>query len=253
MQQSHPFLPNRPPVPIAHRGGTDSAAENTLAAFQGAIEQGYCYIETDVHCTSDGVLVAFHDDRLDRLTTSKGRIAELTWSEIADVRLDGGETIPRFDDVLGSFPDVKINIDPKSDGAVAPLIRTLRTGNVLDRVCIGSFSDRRLGRIHDEFGERVCLSAGPREILALRLAAWGLGRRRPRARCAQVPPSQLGIPIVDQRFVDHCHDVGLQVHVWTINDESEMVRLLELGVDAIMTDTTERLLSVMDAHGGTAA
>lgn len=250
MQPSHPFLPDRPPIPIAHRGGTEHAPENTLRAFQDAVDRGYRYIETDVHCTADGVLVAFHDDRLDRVAGCDGRIRDLTWSEVASLRLPDGDHIPSFDEVVTGFPAVRINVDPKSDAAVAPLVRTLGTGNLLERVCVGSFSDRRLGHIHDVFGEAVCLSAGPRETLALRLSSWGIGRRRPRARCAQVPTSQFGIPLVDTRFIDYCHELGVQVHVWTINDPAEMERLLDLGVDAIMTDAAAQLLEVMDRWSG---
>lgn len=215
-----------------------------MPAFQNAIDLGFRYIETDVHATSDGVLVAFHDSRLDRVTDREGLIAELTWSQVRGARLDGDEPIVAFDDLMASFPDARVNIDPKSDAAVEPLIAALRQHDALDRVCIGSFSDSRLGRIHEVFGSDVCLSMGPRETLRLRLSSWGAPFRRFRARCAQVPPRQSGVPIVDRRFVDRAHELDLAVHVWTIDEPDDMRGLLDLGVDGIMTDLPAVLADV---------
>lgn len=220
-----------------------------MAAFQNAVDLGYRYVETDVHLTTDGVLVAFHDDRLDRLTDAKGRIDELSWSEIADVRVAGAEPIPRFDELMFTFPDLKVNIEPKSDRSVEPLIRELRRHDALDRVCVGSFSDARIGEFEQAFGPDVCLSAGTREVARLRISSWGLPLRRFRARCAQVPVHQSRVRIVDRRFVDRSHELGLDVHVWTINDAETMHELLDLGVDAIMTDELPVLLDVFRSRG----
>src|SRR6476659_1847681 len=117
-----------------------------MPAFEGAVALGYRYVETDVHVTSDGVLVAFHDDRLDRVTDRTGLIEELNWSEVSRARVDGIEPIPRFEDLLGAFPDLRINIEPKSDRAVDVLAETILRGDALDRVLIGSFVDRRVAR-----------------------------------------------------------------------------------------------------------
>jgi glycerophosphoryl diester phosphodiesterase len=116
-----------------------------MPAFQGAVDLGFQYVETDVHATADGVLVAFHDTRLDRATDKKGKISELPWSDVQKALVDGREPIPRFTELMQSFPDLKVNIDPKLDNAVAPLIQELKQLNALDRVCVGAFSDARLG------------------------------------------------------------------------------------------------------------
>jgi glycerophosphoryl diester phosphodiesterase len=220
-----------------------------MAAFQDAVDLGYGYIETDVHATRDGVLVAFHDDRLDRLTDQRGRIAELDWAEVARARVHGREPIPRFDELLAAWPDLRINIDPKADAAVAPLITALRRPGLLARVCVGCFSGRRLAVVRAALGADLCTSMGPGEVLRLRLGSLGLAVGSFRALVAQVPLRHYGLPVVDRRFVDAAHLRGLKVHVWTINDEAEMRRLLDLGVDGIMSDETALLKSVFMERG----
>src|SRR4051794_15562635 len=134
------FLEWPGPIAFAHRGGASEAAENTMPAFEHAVRLGYRYIETDVHVTSDGVLLAFHDDVLDRVTDGHGRIDQLPWSVVQKAKVDGREPIPRFEDLLGTWPDVRVNIDPKHDGAVDALVAALRKCDAVDRVCIGAFS-----------------------------------------------------------------------------------------------------------------
>ena len=246
---SHPFLEGPRPVPIAHRGGASDAPENTLAAFERAVAMGYRYLETDVHATRDGVLMAFHDPDLRRTCGVDARIGDLDLADLREVRVAGTEPIPTLDDVLGTWPDAMVNIDCKSDAAVGPLMSRLRSGDALDRTCIGSFSDRRLAAIRREFGDRACTSCGPREIAALRAGSW-IGRAaRSAARAAQVPVRQGPITILDRRFVEAAHRSGLHVHAWTIDDPAEMHRLLDLGVDGIMTDRPAALLDVLRARG----
>ena len=216
-----------------------------MPAFQGAVDLGFRYIETDVHATADGVLVAFHDDRLDRVTDRKGKISELLWTDVSQALVDSKEPIPRFRELLASFSDLKINIDPKADNAVAPLMDELREFDALGRVCIGSFSDARLKAFYDAFGSEVCLSMGPIEVAKARLSSFGFPIRNFRARAAQVPVRQGPLRVVDARFVARMHSLGIAVHCWTIDDPSEMRRLLDLGVDGIMTDLPEVLLAVL--------
>ena len=140
---------------------------------------------------------------------------------------------------------MKINIDPKDDNVVDPLVEVLREHDALDRVCLGSFSDRRLRRCRELLGPGLCTSAGPLAVSLVRLSSFGLPTGRPSAQCLQVPVRQGRIPIVDRRFVGHAHDRDLQVHVWTIDDPIEMHRLLDLGVDGIMTDQPSLLRSVL--------
>ena len=126
MSSPHPYLDTSGPIPIAHRGGAGEWPENTMPAFQGAVDLGYEYVETDVHATADGVLVAFHDDRLDRVTDKVGKISELRWNDVKAALVDGQEPIPLFSELMRSFPELKVNIDTKSNEAVEPLIREIR-------------------------------------------------------------------------------------------------------------------------------
>lgn len=241
----HPYLEWEGPLPIAHRGGTSEHPENTLPAFARAVELGFTYLETDVHATSDGQLVAFHDPDLERTCGRPGAIAELPLSEVAAARVDGREPIPLFRDLVEAFPSARFNVDCKDDRALEPLIAELRRLDCLDRVCLGSFSDRRLKRLRREFGPTLCTSLGPREITLLTA-----GSPVPAGgRAAQVPVSAGPVTIVTRRMVDRCHRRGLQVHVWTIDDPAEMARLLDLGVDGIMTDRPEVLRSVLESRG----
>lgn len=251
MNAPHPYLDWPGPIPFAHRGGAGDWPENTMPAFEGAVALGYRYVETDVHATSDGALLAFHDDVLDRVTDRTGTIAELPWSVVREARVAGREPIPLLEDLLGAWPDLRVNIDPKHDAAVAPLADALRRAGALDRVCVGSVSDARLTRLRRLLGPGLCTALGPRATARLRAALMAAGRLagRPSGWCAQVPVNYGRVPLVDARFVATAHAKGLHVHVWTIDDEGEMHRLLDLGVDGIMTDRPAVLRSVLEARG----
>jgi glycerophosphoryl diester phosphodiesterase len=220
-----------------------------MAAFEHAVSLGYRYLETDVHATADGVLVAFHDDDLDRVTDRGGRIGDLPWAEVKRARVAGSHAIPLLEDLLGTWPDARVNIDPKHDAGVAPLVEVLRRTNAVTRVCIGAFSDRRLARVRRHLGPDLCTSLGPVGIGRLMAAGRGLPVGRLPAACAQVPVATRGVTVVDRRLVDEAHRRGLHVHVWTIDDRTEMVRLLDLGVDGIMTDRPAVLKQVLEERG----
>ena len=222
-----------------------------MAAFEAAVALGYRYLETDVHCTRDGALVAFHDDRLDRLTDAKGKVADRTLAEVKAARIAGAHEIPLFEDLLARWPWVHINVDPKSDRAVGPLIDLLNRTEALDRVCVGSFSGRRLQRLRQALGASLCSSLGPLDVARLRLASLVSLKRPPpmAANCVQVPVRHYGIPVIDRRFIDAAHRRGLQVHAWTINDENEMTRLIDLGIDGLMTDRPTLLRDVLTGRG----
>ena len=143
------FLDHPGVLAFAHRGGAEEVPENSLAAFRHAVDLGYRYLETDVHLTVDGVLVAFHDDVLDRVTDSTGRLADLSWDEVSTARIAGTEPIPTLTELLEAFPDAQINIDAKADAVVPALSRILLEFEALDRVCLGAFSDSRLKRLRD--------------------------------------------------------------------------------------------------------
>jgi glycerophosphoryl diester phosphodiesterase len=220
-----------------------------MPAFAGAVALGYRYVETDAHVTADGVVLAFHDDRLERVTDRRGIVAEMTWSDVRRARVDGIEPIVLLEDLLGEWPDLRVNIDPKHDAVVTPLADLLRRTGAVRRVCVGSFSDRRIQRLRYLLGPELCTSLGPGSVAALRLASLGLSRRAPGGSCVQVPVGLKHVPIVDDRFVRTAHRFGLPVHVWTVDEPGEMDRLLDLGVDGIMTDRPAILRDVLERRG----
>ena len=228
-----------------------------MAAFRLAVQAGYRYLETDVHASSDGVLLAFHDRRLQRVTDAKGRIKAMSAAEISRARI-GDEPVPTMAELLEAFPEARFNIDVKEPNTMAPLAELLRRADALDRVCVSSFSDARLSTVREALGPRVCTSAGPRESWRM----WRASRRlKPGeepdpatlpqldADCLQLPPALGKIVVVDERLLAAAHSVGLPVHVWTVNDEAEMDRLLELGVDGVMTDRLDALKTVLTKRG----
>ncbi len=256
MHRRFAFLDHPGPLAFAHRGGAKENLENTYPAFARAVELGYRYLETDAHATADGVLLAFHDHTLDRVTDRRGRVSELPYREVRRARVGGVEEIPRMEDLLTAWPDVRFNIDVKEAPAIWPLAEAIQRTNAYDRVCLTSFSDARLAATLRAIGRPVCHSLGPRGVAALRTASAsaGYGRllsglARSGAACAQVP---LGIPwlrLPTRSFVRTAHAIGLQVHVWTIDDPERMHELLDLGVDGIMTDNIGGLRKVLEERG----
>jgi glycerophosphoryl diester phosphodiesterase len=246
----HPYLDHPGPIAFAHRGGAADGLENTLRQFRHAVDAGYRYIETDVHATRDGKLVAFHDATLDRVTDAAGRIADLRWEEVSHARVAGKEPVPLFEELLETFPEVRWNIDVKAEPALRPLLELIGRTNAWDRICVGSFAEARVVRAQRLAGPRLATSYGIRGVLGLRLRSWGIpAALRRSAVAAQVPEAQWGIQVVDHRFLRTAHARGLQVHVWTVNDPARMHRLLDLGVDGIMTDHIDTLRKVMEDRG----
>ncbi len=257
------FLERSTTIAFAHRGGGGEAPENTLPAFEAAVTLGYRYLETDVHLTRDGVLLAFHDSSLERLTDRAGRIRALSVAEVREADAgygfspDGGHSfpfrgtgvlVPTLEELLTRWDDVFVNIDAKTDDTVAPLIALVQRLHAFNRVCIGSFSDRRVARIRALAGGRICSSMG-QVASAMAYAASRTGRMpRFHADCLQVP-QRWGKLRIDRRFVSAAHRAGLPVHVWTVDDQTEMEFLLDLGVDGIMTDRPRLLKQVLEARG----
>ncbi len=242
------FLDHPGPIPFAHRGGASEHPENTMPAFEHAVRLGYRYLETDAHATVDGVLVAFHDPVLDRVTDRHGIIAALPWESVRKARL-GGEHIPLMEELLTAWPDIRVNIDLKHQASVAPMVEVIERTKAHDRVCVASFSGRRLDRFRRLSGGRVCTAIGPLDIARLRASGFHLRTAPVAGACAQVPVRQGPVLVVDRRFVDGAHGRGLPVHVWTIDDPAEMERLLDLGVDGIMTDRPSVLKDVLVRRG----
>lgn len=249
------FLDGPTPLAFAHRGGAllpaNDGIENTLAAFQNAVDLGYRYLETDVHTSLDGVVYAFHDVMLTRMTGTVSAFRDLTSADIDTVLVGGREPIPRLTALLETFPDAMINIDIKADDAVDPTLQVLRDADALDRVCLASFSGERLKRIRAGV-PGVPTAFSPAEIALLRLAPFqwlrSFGLRRG-GTCVQVPVRARGITLVTPGFVRHAHALGLHVHVWTIDDPAEMRYLLDIGVDGLMSDRVDLLRDLLVERG----
>lgn len=245
----HPFLDQPRPIACAHRGGALEAEENTMAAFAHAVRLGYSHIETDVQATRDGVAVIFHDDTLERMTGERVRVADLTWDELSRRRTRGGEAIPLLDELFEEWPDLFLNLEPKSAAAVAPLAAAIRRAGALHRVCVGAFDAGFTRHLRELLGPQLPWAPARDGVARLWLAGWGLPVRVPEFPAVQVPAAFRGVPVVTRRFVAAAHARGVQVHVWTVNEEAEMERLLDLGVDALMTDRPTLLRAVLERRG----
>jgi glycerophosphoryl diester phosphodiesterase len=246
------YLDAPTPIAFAHRGGAANGDENSMAAFMRAVAVGYRFLETDVQATADGVAVVFHDATLARMLGRPGRIGDLTLKDLRAERIGGESVVPTLAEVLEEFPECRFNVDLKADSAVEPAIETIWRCNARDRVLLASFNDRRIRWARRICGPRQATSLGQREVAALRLGSLhgrGLAGFVPGAAAVQVPERYAGIPIVDARFVAHAHRLGLQVHVWTVDDAVRMRELLDLGVDGIMTDHIEVLRDVLKERG----
>lgn len=262
MRANHfPYFDGARPIAMAHRGGADYAPnaglENSLTAFRNAVSLGYRYLETDVHATADGTVVAFHDPRLDRVTDASGAIADLPWSVVSQARIGGTEPAPTLDELLETFPDTRFNIDIKADTALEPTLEVITRHGALDRVCVGSFSERRVRAARRLAGPRLATAAGQVGTGALRLAPGMM------SRLLHTPAPVLQIPLmhtvagrrvtlVTPALLGVVHRLGKQVHVWfdTGHDETpqEMHRLLDLGVDGLVVDRIDVLREVLLAR-----
>jgi glycerophosphoryl diester phosphodiesterase len=257
-----PYLTHEHPIRFAHRGSRVLWPQNTMVAFQGAVDLGYRYLETDVHVSRDGRVVVFHDDDLRRLTDGSGMVWDHHWDDL--VGLDAahwfgsdrgfplrgsGVRMPLLEEVLVSFPDVLVNIDLKQDGIESSVADVIRRHSAVDRVLIGSFHDHRIARFRRETGGAVATSAGAYETRSAHRAAL---RGRPvegEADAFQVPERKGLLRVIRRRFVEAVHAAGKHVHVWTINDPVRMRRLLDSGVDGIVTDRPDLLDEVIAERG----
>lgn len=275
------FLDHPGPLAFAHRGGAAHAPENSWRAFEHAVNLGYGYLETDVQGTADGVAIAFHDRTLERVTGQPGRISRLAYRDLAGALIDGTEQIPLLADLLTAWPQVRFNLDVKDVSAIGPLAEVLRRTGAWDRVCVVSFSASRLRATRRLLERPVCMATSPLGTAVVRLSGPrgphdSRGPQRPRAgrplrgagargpatpdgrgpgliagrlertgvRCVQVPAS-----MATPSLIARSHSFGLHVHAWTVNDRATMERLLDLGVDGIMTDETVTLREVLSERG----
>jgi glycerophosphoryl diester phosphodiesterase len=251
-----------PPVAIAHRGSRLLWPENTMEAFSGAVSLGYRHLETDLHLTSDGVLVCHHDPTVDRTTDGSGLVSELTFDQLSaldagyrhvaaggHVFRGSGVRVPALEEAMLAFPEVSFVVDLKTDCLIEPLHELIERLGLHDRLIVGSFSDRRLKEFRVVSGGRVATSTGA-TLSRSWLIASRIGRGvRCEARALQLPLWSRGVRVVDRRLVGAAHDRGLQVHVWTINHPADMAALLDIGVDGIITDRPDLLKDVLMARG----
>jgi glycerophosphoryl diester phosphodiesterase len=236
---SRPYFDGPLPRILAHRGLATRVPENTLASFTAAIDAGADYVETDAHVTADGVVVLAHDP----VVIDRGRpveIAATTWNRLDAVDLGAGHRVPRLDETLVALPGVRLNIDVKAAGAAVPVARAVMAASAIDRVLVTSFDGPTRRRVVAEL-PGVATSASSDLILrsllpahlglstALRVVLSGLP-------CVQVPERHRGVPVVTRRTIRTLHAAGVEVHVWTVNDPRDMLRLVRLGVDGIVTD-----------------
>lgn len=270
---TRPYLAHTP-VALAHRGGSlfapNLGLENTMTAFGNAVDLGYTHLETDVHVTSDGHVVAFHDLALDRVSDGTGRLRDLTWDQVRRARigprqpgegeLDGDaeptqDGVPLFEEVATTFPDAFLNVDLKAPGTAAPLWRLIERLGLHDRICVGSFQQSHLTQFRRLARGSVVTAAGVPGTALLRFSpAWLAGLLHTPAEVLQVPttvPLRGGrtLTLVTPRFVSAAHRLGKQVHVWTIDDPDEMTRLLDLGVDGLVSDRIDVLKQVLLDRG----
>ena len=238
------------PLAFAHRGGGAEVPENTWSAFAHAVSLGYHYVETDIRATRDGMAVALHDPTIDRVSGQRGVLSQMTWRQLRDVRLPDGRDVPRLDELLASWPDLHWNIDVKRREAVAPVVEAIRRAGATERVLVAAFAGRRTAHVRAALGPRLATGAGRTAIarlLAAKTFPWLPMGKTPSA--AQVPVRRRGLLILDAGFVAACHRAGVVVHVWTVDEREEMQRVLDLGVDGIMTDRPTVLKEVLVARG----
>lgn len=235
------------PLAIAHRGGAGLAQENSLAAFALASALGLRYLETDIRMTRDGHLVCFHDATLERVTSATGPVRSQSLRDLRALRINGIEPIPTFGEALDAFPEQFFSVDLKDKASIEPLVKILRRKGVAERVCIAGAWDGWLAHVRREVPE-VTTALGWRSLTAL-LSCARAGLRPPKALAtaefAHVPIKLGRVPIYVERLVAMSHDIGVRVVVWTVDEPVVMRRLLDAGVDAIITDRPDVLREVL--------
>ena len=243
-------------IAFAHRGGAYhpeiEGLETTLAAFKHAVSMGYDYLETDVHVTRDGYLLAFHDAVLDRVSDRQGEIARSTYVEVREALVGGREEVPTLARLFDEFPDARFNIDLKSDGAVPVLVSFIEARDAWDRVLVGAFSHRRIAEFRRQTHGRVPTSASPAEVACFLASPSGrVADRLTRGRVAafQVPHRRGPVVVASKALIRKAHAARKHVHVWTVDDPGEMRELLDRGVDGLFTDRTDLLKDVLQERG----
>jgi glycerophosphoryl diester phosphodiesterase len=230
------FLDSPAPLAFAHRGVHLDVPENTPMSFSAAAELGYRYIETDVRGTADGKVIVCHDANARRIADLSARVSSLTLGELQSAAVvNGTGEIPLLSDVLENFPELRFNIDVKDRRAAELVPEIVRRTAAHDRICIASFSAARIRIVRSRLSGAVCTGMAVTEFLRF-LARPGYFANVPQPAVLQLPLTMNGIPVVTRKLIGEAREVGLPVHVWTLNDLPSIQAAIELGVDGIMTD-----------------
>ncbi len=266
----HPFLlaADGGPLVIAHQGGEELRPSNTMSAFAHAVELGVDVLEMDIHATSDAVIVVMHDDTVDRTTDGTGTIKEMTFAEIRELDAgyywtnDDGQTypyrgqgiqVPALVELFQAYPDMLMNIEIKQaePSIVLPFCQLLRQYNMTDKVLVPSFHEETVLEMRAECPEvRTSLARNEIQTFWI-LNSLGLGATFSAPDAAIQVPERSTLPVLGEvqvvtpRFVRAANAHGVAVHVWTINETADMQRLLEIGVNGLITDRPDRLLNLL--------
>ncbi len=260
---AQPFAAKRGAIVFAHRGGSRRWPENTMLAFQNAADLGVDALELDIHSTADGEIVVIHDPFVDRVTNGTGAVQNFTLAELQQLDAgywwseDGGHsypfrgrglTIPTLAEVFTTFPHYWINIDIKQSDPpiVEPFVEMIRAYGMTQQVCVGSFHTQTVNQFRQACPEVATAASLPEAEQMLLLSKLGLGAfYRGRAQAMQLPEVEMRLRVVTPAFIQVAHSHGVAVHVWTVNDISQMRRLIEMGVDGLMTDYPDLLLKLL--------
>ncbi|MFT4148291.1 MAG: glycerophosphodiester phosphodiesterase family protein [Micrococcaceae bacterium] len=250
------YLSFTSPIGLAHRGYTahGKVPENSLRAFQNAVDLGYKYLETDVQATQDGTCVIFHDSTLQRLFGLEKQMKDLNYSELRDLKLAGTDAVPTLKEALEAFPESYFNIDIKTEEAIVPFAEVIEELQCHDRVCVASFSDARREKVLSLLSQPTASSGGTLTAAGFKLSSFlptsmVAKMKRGNVDALNVPDIFHGIPYTNQRLVKAAHKLGLKVLVWTVNERQQMENLLDMGVDGIFTDEAEVLRDVLMKRG----
>ena len=235
-------------TPIAHRGGTEAAFENTYEAFADAYALGYRWFETDVQISKDGFLYSFHDNNLKRIVGINININQLNSEDLDQILISGKHRIPRLDLLLRKFPDVTFNLDAKNIHAAIALVNLLNSDKSFQNVCLGSFSYKTVNYMREFLKRDLPMSFSQWEVFSLILNIKFNKDAKYNASYLQIPKSYLGYKLISKKLLDYCKKNGIKVHVWTINERNEMKNLIGIGVDGIMTDNCRTLLDLSLIH-----
>ena len=235
-------------TPIAHRGGSEVAFENTFQAFTDAYDLGYRWLETDVQVSRDGVLYTIHDDNLKNITGKNVKIHDLGSDDLDQILIKGKYNIPRLEKLLQNFNDATFNLDSKNINSAKALVTLLNREKFFKNLCLGSFSHKTLQYIRKSLKRDLPTTFSQMEVFSLLLDVKLDKEPKYRGNYLQIPKSYFGYKIVSRPLLDFCKKNEIKVHIWTINQSSEMRNLIRLGVDGIMTDNCRTLLEVIKSH-----